>query len=51
MQIRISALLEEQAEALLKELRDKAIARIAVESPPSNSGYSVISMKQLDLPG
>ena len=34
MQIRISALLEEQAEALLKELRDKAIARIAVESPP-----------------
>uniref|UniRef100_A0A2A3JRR8 Uncharacterized protein n=1 Tax=Alloyangia mangrovi TaxID=1779329 RepID=A0A2A3JRR8_9RHOB len=33
MQIRISALLEEQAEALLKELRDKAIARIAVETP------------------
>ncbi|WP_092425472.1 hypothetical protein [Alloyangia pacifica] len=34
MQIRISALLEEQAEALLKELRDKAIARMAASIPP-----------------
>ncbi|WP_226621788.1 hypothetical protein [Alloyangia pacifica] len=33
MQIRISALLEEQAEALLKELRDKALARMAAEAP------------------
>lgn len=33
MQIRISALLEEQAEALLKELRDKAIARMAAGTP------------------
>ncbi|MBE9639405.1 hypothetical protein [Salipiger mangrovisoli] len=35
MQIRISALLEEQAEALLKELRDKAIARMSVAAPSS----------------
>ncbi|WP_353472778.1 hypothetical protein PVT71_01745 [Salipiger sp. H15] len=33
MQIRISALLEEQAEALLKELRDKAIARMTAAAP------------------